>query len=164
MAWPENPPYRYALDNQSWAYCIFPGYPVSALTSADRFRTIQTATVNNQVIEGYDIDEDKDNVWLEGNGQMALALRLAGMQTEASFYLREMEKVMLASTVHENSSGFAYAARIGTGYGSEPLWTGADTKIAISGGAWYLFAKNGFNPFAAGRMKDIPAEAKFWLK
>jgi hypothetical protein len=40
---------------------------------------------------------------------------------------------------------------------------GADILIAISGGAWYLFAKYRFNPFAAGMKSKIPDSDKFWL-
>jgi cellulose synthase operon protein B len=163
VSWPDNPTYLYALDNHSWSYCIFPNYPVSALTSAIRFQNTKTVTLTNEQITGYDIDEDKDMVWLEGTGQMALAYKLAGMHTEASFYLSEMEKAFVSSAIHSNSFGFPYASNAGTGYGSDPLWAGADTEIAISGGAWYLFAQNGFNPFEVGTLKSIPSEDMFWL-
>ena len=68
----------------------------------------------------------------------------------------------MQSTGSVNAYGFPYASNIGTGYGSDPLWSGADTKIAISGGAWYLFARYGFNPFEVEREKDIPQEDMFW--
>jgi len=163
VSWPGNPAYLYALDNQSWAYCLFPDYPVSALYTADRFLTQQTATINNQLIHGYDIDEDRDAVFLEGTAQMALAFRMAGLQSQAAYYLNEMEKVLVSSGLYANARGFPYASNRGTGYGDTPLWEGADTKIAISGGAWYLFARFGFNPFAVGRNKNMPPSAMFWL-
>lgn len=164
VSWPGNPAYLYALDNQSWAYCLFPDYPVSALYTANRFLTQQTATINSQLIHGYDIDEDRDAVFIEGTAQMALAFRMAGLQSEAEYYLQEMEKVLVQSGLYANASGFPYASNRGTGYGDTPLWEGADTKIAISGGAWYLFARFGFNPFAVESRKDIPASAMFWLQ
>jgi hypothetical protein len=164
VSWPGNPAYLYALDNHSWSFCIFPNYPVSALTTASRFLNTKTVTLTNQQITGYDIDEDKDMVWLEGTGQMALAFKLAGMAAEANFYLNEMEKAFVASAIHSNSYGFPYASNRGTGYGSDPLWVGADTKIAISGGAWYVFAKAGFNPFGVGLNKTIPVADMFWVE
>lgn len=163
MAWPENPPYRYALDNQTWSYCMFPDYPVSALTSADRFLTTQTATINGVSITGYDIDEDQDVVFLEGTGQMVLAFKLAGMQSESDLYLAEMEKILTASSLHTRSGGFPYVSNPGTGYGDVALWAEADTDIALSGGAWYFFGINGFNPFGVERNKNIPTADKFWI-
>lgn len=163
VAWPGNPSYLYALDCHSWSYCLFEDYPVAALYSADRFLTTQTATLTNLQITGYDIDEDKDAVFLEGTGQMALAFQVAGLQSEADEYLDQMEKVLVPSSNFSDASGFPYASNIGTSYGNSPHWTGADTKIAISGGAWYLFAKSGFNPFAVGLQKNVPEADKFWL-
>lgn len=164
VSWPSNPTYLYALDNHSWSYCIFPNYSVSALTSASRFLNTKTVTLTGQQITGYDIDEDKDMVWLEGTGQMALAFKLAGMQAETNFYLNEMEKAYVPCSIHADSYGFPYASNLGTGYGSDPLWVGADTKIAISGGAWYIFAEAGFNPFGVGRQKSIPVADMFWAQ
>jgi hypothetical protein len=163
VAWPGNPAYLYALDCQSWSFCIFEQYPVSALTSADRFLTTRTATLNNAVLTGYDIDEDRDAVFMEGTGQMALAFHLAGMQSQADVYLSEMEKLLVSGPGLANAAGFPYASNRGTGYGSDPLWIGSDTRIALSGGAWYLFARSGFSPFAAERSKGMPAGEMFWV-
>ncbi len=162
VAWPSNPTYLYALDLHSWSYSIFKDYPVSSLTTAKRFLTTQTAT-NQSTIMGYCFDEDKDAVWLEGTGQMALAFGVAGMQIEKERFLLEMDKVFLQSKKYANASGFPYASNPGTTYGSDALWSGAPKDIAISGGAWYLFAKYGFNPFAVGRDKNIPKGDMFWL-
>ena len=161
VAWPANPPYLYALDLHSWSYAMFNDYPVSALTTAERFLNTQTAA-NGSQITGYCFDEDKDAVWFEGTGQMALAFGIAGMQNEKEIYLNEMESGLMQSTTHQNAAGFPYASNLGTAYGSDVLWDGADNKIAISGGAWYLFAKLDFNPFEIGRDKNIPALDMFW--
>ncbi len=163
VAWPTNPPYLYALDLHPWSYSIFPDYPVSALTSAQRFLCTQNATNGGQ-ITGYCFDEDKDVVWLEGTGQMATAFGLAGMSAQKALYLEEMEKLLTASTNHPNAAGFPYASNPGTTYGADPLWSAADTQIAPSGGAWYLFARFNFNPFAVGRNKDIPFGDRFWVE
>ncbi len=163
MAWPSNPEYRFALDNFSWSYCIFEDYPVASLHAASRFLTTQTATLTGAQVEGYDIDEDRDAVFLEGSGQMALAWRLAGLEVQANYYLAEMEKAMVESPTWSGSFGFPYATNPGTTYGNTPFWQGADTEIAISSGAWYLYALNGFNPFAVERAKNVPLEDRFWL-
>ena len=161
VSWPENPKYLYALDVHAWSYCMFEGYPVSALITAQRFLTAKTAT-NGAQITGYCFDEDIDTVWPEGTGQMAVAFGIAGMFSEKAYYLTEIEKVLIQSTNYSNASGFPYASNPGTSYGADILWSGADTKIAISGGAWYLFAMKGFNPFEVGRGKNIPQADMFW--
>lgn len=162
MAWPSNAPYLYALDLHPWSYLMFNEYPVSALTTAERFLTTQTAT-NGVEITGYCFDEDRDVVWPEGTGQMALAFDIAGMHSEKELYLTEMENILIQSESYWNAAGFPYASNPGSVYGSDALWASADTEIAISGGAWYLFAKYGFNPFAIGRDKIIPLSDMFWI-
>ena len=163
VAWVGNPRFLYALDLHSWGFAIFEDYPVSSLSSAQRFLNTQVATVTNEQITGYCFDEDQDAVWIEGTGQMALAFHLADMENEGDLYLEEMEKVLIHSVNFVNASSFPYASNLGTTYGGDVLWEGADTNPAISGAAWYLFARYGFNPFAVQRDKDIPEEDKFWV-
>jgi len=162
MSWPENPPYAYAVDNFSWGYCAFPDFPEATLDDADRFLTTQTATVTGNTITGYDIDEDLDAVFMEGTAQMALVWRIAGDVGLADYYLDEMKKAMISSSTNEQNKGFPYASNMGTAYGSDPYWEGADNEMAVSPGIWYLFAKRGFNPFAVERNKPIPNEDRFW--
>lgn len=163
IAWPENPTYLYALDIHPWSYCIFENFPSQTLITAERFITTQT-TANGEQVTGYCFDEDKDTVWTEGTGQMALALGLAGMEQQKEFYLSELEKVIIESENMLNAKGIPYATNPGTVYGADLLWSGADTHISISGGAWYLFAKFNFNPFGVQLTKNIPYSEKFWLQ
>ena len=163
VSWPGNPPYLFALDLHPWSYSIFEQFPVATLTEARRFLTTQTAT-NGVEVTGYCFDEDKDAVWPEGTGQMAVAFGLASMTQEKELHLSELKKLLIQSQVHANAAGFPYASNPATGYGGDALWPGADTNIALSGAAWYLFAAFDFNPFAAGRRKDIPAGERFWVE
>lgn len=163
VAWPGNPDYLYALDLHPWSYLMFNNYPISSLTTAERYITTQTSTVTGQEITGYCFDEDLDAVWFEGTGQMTLAFDLANMTVDRDFYLLEMEKNLVESTNYDNSVGFPYSSNIGTHYGGDLLWDTADDEIAISGGAWYIFTKRGFNPFAIERDKNIPLEDMFWV-
>lgn len=162
MAWPTNPPYKWALDNFSWAYCAFPDYPVATLDAADRFRTLQTATVTGNMLEGYDIDEDRETIFMEGTGQMALAFHMAGRMGDKQYFLSEMRKAYFDSPTYLNAGGFPYASNPGSGYGSDPLWPTAPTEIALSGGAWYVLAQTGFNPLQLGRERSIPLGDQFW--
>ena len=162
MALPTNPPYKWALDNFSWAYCAFPEYPVATLDAADRFRTTQTATGTGNLLEGYDIDEDRETIFMEGTGQMALAFHLAGRMGDKQYFLAEMRKAYFDSPTYLNAGGFPYASNPGSGYGSDPLWPTAHTEIALSGGAWYVLAQTGFNPLRIGLEKPVPEADQFW--
>ncbi|MDI9338497.1 MAG: hypothetical protein QM539_08740 [Alphaproteobacteria bacterium] len=160
-AWPENLKYLYALDLQSWGYLILKDYSIAALDFAKRFITTQTA-VNGLQITGYCFDEDKDVVWLEGTAQMALAFRKAGLDSVKNFYLSEIEKVLITSSAYTNAYGFPYTTNKGTTYGDGLLWSDADSKIALSSGAWYLFTTFNFSPFFVQFNKDIPTNIQFW--
>ena len=162
LAWPENPPYAYAVDCTSWAYCLFPNYPHSSLGAAQRFLNTQTSTLTGNSIEGYDIDEDRDAIFMEGTGQMALAWKLSGNSFQYERFIAELDKGFVLSTAHPESGGFPYASNPGTAYGSDPYWNGADTEIAVSPGAWYLFALRGYNPFGVERQKNMPDGEQFW--
>lgn len=162
MAWPDNPTYRFALDVHAWSYCVFKNFPVSALTSASRFVTTKTATLSGKQTKGYCFDIDKDNVWYEGTGEMVVGFNQAGLINDANLYLLELEKVIVSSKTFQKASGIAYASNGGTHYGTSVLWEGADTKPAVSSGAWYLFGKSKFNPFLIEYNKNIPSEDIFW--
>lgn len=162
VSWPSNPTYLFALDLHSWGFLLFPEYPIGTLTSAEKYINSQTSTVSNNRITGYCFDEDKDVVWIEGTAQMALAFDEANMITERDFYLDEITKNVIESNHFESTAGFPYATNPGTAYGADNLWSGADDKIALSSGAWYLFAKHQFNPFAIERNKSIPLVDQFW--
>jgi len=163
VAWPGNPDYLYALDLHPWSYLMFNNYPVSSLTTAERYVTIQMSTVTGLEITGYCFDEDQDAIWFEGTGQMTLAFDLANMTNERDYYLSEMEKNLIESINYPNATGFPYSSNIGTHYGGDLLWDTADDEIAISAGAWYVFTKRSFNPFAIERNKNIPTQDMFWL-
>ena len=163
IAWPGNQKYLFALDLHPWGYCIFEDFPVAVLAKADRYITTKTSTALSNQITGYCFDIDKDVVWLEGTGEMIIAFQHAGLTTEAEYYITELEKIILKSTMFPNSAGLPYTTNFGTHYGDSDLWAGVDVNPAISSSAWYLFAKNKFNPFSTGRTKNIPQADKFWI-
>lgn len=162
IAWVDNPKHEYALDLHSWGYCIFEDFPKEVLQDADRFITTKKSTLTNEMITGYCFDEDKDVVWIEGTGQMAVAFHTANIEDEAEKYLAEMRKNLAPSTLFENTFAFPYAANFGTSYGVSNLWTGVDTSLCVSSTAWYLFAMLRFDPLELGRNKNIPQDDRFW--
>jgi len=164
IAWADNPKYKYALDLHSWSYCIFEDFPIDVLIKASRFKTTQTSTITKKPISGYCFDEDRDVVWLEGTGQMAVAFIKAKKENEAQTYLQEMRKNLVQSSSFQGSYALPYSANFGTSYGSDALWTGVDTNPAVSSTVWYLLGMLRFDPLELGYSKNIPAEDKFWTK
>lgn len=164
IAWADNPDYRYALDLHSWGYCAFEDFPENVLRKANRFLTTRKSTLTDHMIHGYCFDEDRDVVWIEGTGQMAVAFIKAKKEKEAHTYLASMEKNLLPSKLFSGTYGLPYVSNFGSSYGNDVLWEGADTNIALSSTAWYLFGKLRFDPLGLGYEKNIPEEDKFWLK
>lgn len=155
--------YMYALDNFSWGYCALENFPVSSLTFADQiFLTQHFAVSTGTLVSGYCIDIDRDDVFLEGTGQMVVAFQKAGLMDPANFYLKEIEKSITSGL--NGTMGIPYATNRGSGYGPDLLWQGADNLPCVSSAAWYLFGKLKFDPMAVGYVKNIPTEDKFWLK
>lgn len=163
IAWADNPKYKYALDVHAWGYCIFEDFPDAVLTDANRFLCSHQSTLANQSISGYCFDEDKDNVWLEGTGQMVVAFIKAKKESNAQKYLDEMKKNLVESSLFRGSFALPYTVNFGTSYGTDQLWTGVDTNPAVSSTAWYLLGKLRFNPLELGYKKDIPEKDKFWM-
>lgn len=163
MAWPENPRYNYALDLHSLAFGILEDCDSAILENTSRYLNTQIATVTTQEITGYCFDEDKDVVWLEGSAQMALAFTSAGSVSKAQELIAEIEKTFINSSLHNNSNGVPYTTNYATSFGAGMLWDHADVTPALSSTIWYLFAKQNFNPFAVGKIKNIPISERFWL-
>jgi hypothetical protein len=88
---------------------------------------------------------DKDAVWFEGTGQMALACYQVGRDEEGDFYTGELERALTDSPIHPGTMGLPYASNPGTPpYGG---WQMQDEPLCVSSTAWYIYAKLKFNPF-----------------
>jgi hypothetical protein len=102
-------------------------------------RSIQSIMHGNQriTIDGFDFNSDKDDIWFEGQSEMALAFKLLGREAEADHFIGEIIKIQQA----DGGTGVRYSLK-----GSyNDYWTMADTK-SVSASAWLIFAIYGFNP------------------
>lgn len=164
VSWPENPAYNYALDLHSMSYLALKDFPDNILDQADRYLNTQIATASGEKVTGYCFDEDKDVIWLEGTAQIATAYQLATNTAKADDLLNDIEKTFISSTLFENAEGIPYATNPGTSYETSKLWESADIASALSSTTWYIFAKQGFNPLAIGKRKNIPSADVFWVE
>lgn len=159
----ENHRYHMALDLHSWTYCILEDYPKSTLSDASKFLSTQYISNSKKTISGYCFDIDKDCVWLEGTGQMVIAFQKANRKKEARFYLNEMSKNVIKSTLNPELKGLPYVSNRATNFGRELMWHAADVEPSISGSVWYLFGVLNYNPFEIDFKTAIPPNEKFWL-
>lgn len=162
VSWPGNF-YKYALDNNTWGFCGIEDFPYAVLEKAAMYLNTQTATLTQQKITGFAPDIDRDVVWVDGTAQMAVAYRKAGNTDTADYYLRQLMQLAVQSTFFPGTSGLPAASNMGTGYGSDPFWQGADINPATSASAWFIFGMLKFDPLQVGYHKSIPVNDKFWL-
>jgi cellulose synthase operon protein B len=155
--------FPYALDIHPWSYCIFPNFPHETLLAADMFLVTLQTEFNDSIITGYSFDLDKDNIWFEGVGQMAVAFHVAGFLPQANFYVEQLQKVLIPQNSMDSTLGIPYASNgNSTRFGSDPLYKSEYTEPFASSNAWFLFAIKKFNPFAVERNKAIPQTDVFW--
>ncbi|MBX9930164.1 MAG: hypothetical protein K2Y56_01275 [Methylobacterium sp.] len=130
-----------ALDTQLWPLLGVAGAP-AAWT-----RALDFAERRLGVPGGFDFNEDRDGLWIEGTAQAALTLRASGQQDDA--------KRLLDGLMGQISpSGFLFASsveRLTTGIAIGPASVGADffyfRRPHLGATAWGVLAATGRNPF-----------------
>lgn len=88
-------------------------------------------------------DHSINNIWLDGTGHMACAFYSSGFADKGNFYIAQLDSFLINKTIGGSSSlALPYTANKTGGYD----WVDI-TKGFSSACAWYIFAKNRFNPF-----------------
>lgn len=129
-----------AMDTSAWGVQSLGVDYAPTLDYAEKaFLRTCVAKASGNSVTAYSDFSDKNRIWLEGSGEMAVAWQVAGQKEKAQRTLRELEKASISSKEFRNASGIPC-------HTNDPAWeTGAD-KIFIPSQAWYLFAAWGFNP------------------
>jgi len=147
-----------ALDIYSWAPLATSSYTVVLAAAQTDFRNTQTCDLTGFSVDGFDMGGTvglpatyTDAVWLEGTSQMADAYWSVKDQTNATYFINQIEKAILPTSA--STEGLAYATNRGTGYNGVPM---DSLDPAVSSMAWYLFAKNRFNPFRSYPILSSP--------
>ena len=82
------------------------------------------------------------NIWLDGLGHAACAYHAYGDKKRGNFYANQLDALLLDRDINGvRCRAFPYVANKTGGY----EWVRFDRGF-VSVAAWYLFAKNGFNP------------------
>jgi hypothetical protein len=135
------------LDVQLWPWMAIADAPLDwrrALAFADRHLAVDG---------GFDFNDDRDGVWVEGTAQAALACRIAGEPDRA----RDLVAGLLADRA---ASGLLYATRgpvLTTGLSIEPDGKASDffyfRRPHLGATAWAALAATGWNPFTGRRVE-----------
>jgi hypothetical protein len=130
-----------ALDTQLWPLLAVADPP------APWRRALPCAEERLAVTGGFDFNDDRDGLWVEGTAQAALAYRAAGDHARSA--------ALLAAALRERApSGLLYAtreAKITTGLTIGPESTTPDflyfRRPHLGATAWAVLAQAGWNPF-----------------
>lgn len=129
------------LDVQAWSVQSLPDllttYP-SVLACAE----VQHRATDG-AMTGFDFNEDRDGVWFEGTGQMAVSYRVTGQQA-ASDAISAALRLAQSTPPFGDGQGLAASSR-------DALTTGFNfryyRRLHVGATAWNVFAQLGFNPF-----------------
>lgn len=140
------------LDVQAWAFLALGWSPDGIVDPQSLRRGLDYAEQHLRVGDGYDYNQDRDGVWLEGTAQMALAYRLARAEGRSRQLLVFLASQQLAS----GALPAAQPERLTTGFG----WY-YYRRPHVGATAWYVLAERGLNPFAPfpGQSKGVRPSA-----
>jgi hypothetical protein len=138
------------LDVQAWSNLAI---PETLLAHPDVLRCaeVRHAVVTSE-IAGFDFNDDRDGVWLEGTGQMAVAYTFAQQHARAADVRAALRKAQ-ARGPFGDGDGLAAAARDGltTGFGFDYF-----RRLHVGASAWNVFAQLRWNPFNQTRARCEP--------
>jgi hypothetical protein len=115
-------------------------------------RAIDYAAEAHGVSGGFDFNDDRDGLWVEGTAQASLSYRVIGRAGES-------EKLLSEAARHQSPSGYLYAtreARLTTGLAISPESTTDDflyyRRPHLAATAWAVLAAQKWNPLTGKRV------------
>ncbi|WP_425375169.1 hypothetical protein [Methylobacterium nonmethylotrophicum] len=142
-----QPTDHVALDTQLW-----PLIGVAAAPATWR-RSLAYAEAHLATAGGFDFNEDRDGLWVEGTAQAALAYRVLGRPEEADRLLSTIARQV-------SPSGLLFATDVpslSTGIPIGPASQQADffyfRRPHLGATAWGVLAATGWNPFTGNRVE-----------
>ncbi|MBU1862544.1 MAG: hypothetical protein KKH94_02630 [Candidatus Omnitrophica bacterium] len=140
------------LDQYTWRVLTF-GKEYKDLLNIPEYdlRFRKTLEINGEPVIGFFHSPDIaiNNMWLDGTGHMACAFMATGNRERGYFYANQLDHFMIDREIGGlNVRALPYTANKTGGY----LWVDPH-KGFVSVAAWYLFAKNKFNPMTLERLK-----------
>ncbi len=90
---------------------------------------------NRVAVDGFDFNNDHNDIWLEGTAQMVKAFRIAGRNADADYFLQQIIKVQ------QSSGGVPYSVK-GTNNGDFTM----SKAESVAGTGWLILAIENINP------------------
>ncbi len=134
-----------ALDNYSWRVLAM-GEEYKDLLNIPEYdlRYRKTLDILDEKVVGFfhGPDIEVNNIWVDGNGHMACAYMAYGDSGRGYFYANQMDKLLFDRNISSRRTrALPYTVNKTGGY----EWVDS-SKGFVSCAAWYIFAKNRFNP------------------
>jgi len=137
---------KLPLDLYSWRVLAYGREAVGLLDVPEHdLRYRKTLRINGRSVSGFydSADLQVNNIWLDGLGHMACAYLLYGDRQRGFFYANQLDAFIFEKEIGgELVHALPYAANRAGNY----HWIDPQAGF-VSAGAWYIFAKNAFNPF-----------------
>lgn len=135
-----------ALDAQLWPWMALPDAPAAWRKS------LRFAETHLAIDGGFDFNDDRDGVWVEGTAQAAMAYRING-EGAAS------DRLLTSLAADRTPSGLLNATRgprLTTGLSLDPTGGAPDffyyRRPHLGATAWTALAETGWNPFTGTRV------------
>lgn len=133
------------LDLYTWRVLAY-GKKVAHLLDIPDYdlRYRKTLTINGKEAVGVYpfVNIDVNNIWLDGTGHMACAYMAVGNKKRGFFYANQLDAFLIDRTINGvKTRALPYTGNKTGEYGWVKLNKGFASSVA-----WYIFAKNGFNP------------------
>ncbi|MCK5472563.1 MAG: hypothetical protein KAI59_00905, partial [Planctomycetes bacterium] len=113
------------------------------------FRYRKTLTINGKKVMGFYncANINANNIWLDGTGHIACAYIAYGDKQRGYFYSNQLDALLVDRVIDgKKTRALPYTANKSSGYD----WVDPN-KGFVSVCAWYIFAKNSFNPMTIER-------------
>ncbi len=134
-----------ALDNYTWrVLAMGEGYKYLLNIPDYDLRYRKSLQVRGENVVGFfhGPDIEINNIWVDGNGHMACAYMAYGDPERGYFYANQMDKLLFDRKISfKRTRALPYTINKTGGYD----WVDT-SKGFVSCAAWYIFAKNRFNP------------------
>jgi len=143
------------LDLYTWRVLAYGGEQVDLLNIPEYdFRYRKSMNFNGKNVVGlYSFPENfLVNIWPDGVGHIACAYLAYGDKNRGYYYANQMDNMLIDEQVVE---GGTTTKSIPYALDNLPPYEWVNTKKGfVSVAAWYIFAKNEFNPFGVENYKD----------
>jgi hypothetical protein len=125
------------------------------------FRYRKIILVDGTDVMGFYSEPDRytDNFWIDGTGHVSCAFQAFGDKQRGYFYANQMDPLKIDQVFGSDTThGFPYTLNT-QGY----PWVDPAIPV-VSGSAWYIMAKNGWNPFMSSGFTDNVPSSHYPMK